>query len=129
MANIKSKNKSSSNLIKRETHIIDAKNQVLGRLASKISVLLRGKHKECFVPNKDVGDFVIVENIDRILVTGKKMDNKIYYRHTGYLGGLKQKTFRELFKQNPEQVLKKAVFGMLPKNRLRPKQIKRLKIK
>ena len=113
--------------MKRETHIIDAKNRPLGRLASEIAVLLRGKHKESFLPNKDMGDFVIVKNIKRLLVTGKKLNNKIYYRHTGYLGGLKEKTFKELFTEKPLEVLKKAVFGMLPKNKLRPKQIKRLK--
>lgn len=117
-----------NNTMERQTHIIDAKNRPLGRLAVEIAILLRGKHKEAFLPNKDIGDFVIIKNIKRILVTGKKSSNKIYYRHTGYLGGLKEKTFKQVFKEKPSYVLKKAVFGMLPKNKLRPKQIKRLKI-
>lgn len=113
--------------MQRNTHTIDATNKVLGRLATEIAVLLRGKHKPDFVPNKDVGDFVIVKSVDKIKVTGKKFDKKIYYHHTGYLGGLKDVPFKKVFERNPEEVLKKAVFGMLPKNKLRAKQIKRLK--
>jgi len=111
-----------------KTHIIDASNKVLGRLATEIAILLRGKNKPDFVPNKDMGDFVAVKNINKIRLTGKKKEKKIYYHHTGYLGGLKEIPFEKLFEKNPGEVLRKAVFGMLPKNKLRAKQIKRLKI-
>ncbi len=111
--------------MERETHIIDAKDRPLGRLAVEIAVILRGKHKESFAPHKDAGDFVVVKNIGSISFTGKKKDGKIYYRHTGYLGGLKEKPLKKL---SPEEVLKKAVFGMVPNNKLRQKQMKRLKI-
>ena len=113
--------------MERETYTIDAKNKILGRLATEIAVLLRGKNKPDFVPYKDMGDFVVVKNTDNIKVTGKKLEQKIYYRHTGYLGGLKKTPLKKLFKKDPAEVLKKAVFGMLPKNKLRAKQIKRLK--
>ncbi len=115
--------------MKRKTHTIDATDKVLGRLATEIAILLRGKNKPDFMPNKDIGDFVIVKNFNKIKITGKKFDNKIYYRHTGYLGGLKKVPFKKLFEKDPEEVLKKAVFGMLPINKLRAKQIKRLKTK
>lgn len=114
--------------MKRKTHLIDATNKVFGRLVSEVAILLRGKHKPNFVPYKDLGDFVILKNVDKIRLTGKKIDQKIYYRHSGYLGGLKEIPFKRLFKKNPGQVFKKAVWGMLPKNKLRSKQIKRLKI-
>jgi large subunit ribosomal protein L13 len=111
-----------------KTHTIDATDKVLGRLAAEIAVLLRGKHKPNFLPYKDMGDFVVVKNIDKIRLTGKKMEKKKYFRHTGYLGSLKAVSLKRLFKTNPRQVLKKAVFGMLPKNKLRARQIKKLKI-
>ena len=114
--------------MKRETHTIDATGKVLGRLASEIAVLLRGKNKPDFLPSRDMGDFVVVKNVAKIKITGKKFDKKIYYHHTGYLGGLKKASFKELFRKDPAKVFKKAVFGMLPKNKLRDKQIKRLKI-
>jgi len=101
----------------------------LGRVATEISVLLRGKNKPDFAPNKDIGDNIIILNIDKIKVTGKKYNNKIYYRHSGYLGGLKQAPYKKVFENNPPEVLRRAVFGMLPKNKLRSKQIKRLKFK
>jgi len=112
--------------MKRETHTIDAAGKVLGRLASKIAILLRGKHKPDFVPYLDGGDFVVVKNVDRIKLTGKKMKQKIYYKYSGYPGGLKKKPMIELLRIKPELVLKKTVFGMLPKNKLRIKMIKRL---
>jgi len=112
--------------MQRETHTIDAAGKVLGRLAAEIAILLRGKHKPDFVPNKDMGDFVIIKNIAQIKFTGKKFEKKIYYHHTGYLGGLKKITLNKLFEKDPAKVLKRAVFGMLPKNKLRAKQIKRL---
>jgi len=114
--------------MERKTHTIDATNKILGRLATEIAVLLRGKNKTDFAPNKDIGDFVVVKNIKEIKVYGKKFEKKIYYHHTGYLGGLKETPFKKLFKRDPGEVLKKAVFGMLSKNKLRAKQIKRLKI-
>jgi large subunit ribosomal protein L13 len=113
--------------MERETHKIDASGKVLGRLASEIVVLLRGKHKPFFVPHKDMGDFVLVKNVSQLRFTGKKMDQKKYYHHSGYLGGLKETPLKTLFEKRPEEVLKRAVYGMLPKNKLRPKQIKRLK--
>lgn len=114
--------------MERKTHTIDASGKILGRLATQIAILLRGKHKPAFVPNKDIGDFVIVKNIDKIRLTGKKAESKIYYHHTGYLGGLKAVSFKKLFEKDPAEVLKRTVFGMLPKNKLSKKQIKRLKI-
>jgi len=114
--------------IKRENHIIDAEGKTLGRLATQISVLLRGKNKPGFEAYKDEGDFVIIKNVDKLKVTGKKFENKIYYHHTGYLGGLKEQTMKELkIRKGSEEILRKAVMGMLTKNKLRARQIKRLK--
>ena len=113
----------------RDTHTIDATNKILGRLAVEIAALLRGKHKTDFVPYKDMGDFVNVNNIDKMKVTGKKIEQKIYYHHSGYLGGLKETPLKKLIENKEmDKVLKMAVFGMLPGTKLRPKQIKRLKI-
>ncbi|KPJ56082.1 50S ribosomal protein L13 [Parcubacteria bacterium DG_74_2] len=114
--------------MKRETHTINASGKVLGRLATEIAVLLRGKHKPEFVLYKDIGDFVIVKNVAQIKFTGKKMEQKIYFHHSGYLGGLKEAPLKKLFEKDPAEVLKKAVWGMLPKNKLRAEQIKRLKV-
>jgi large subunit ribosomal protein L13 len=113
--------------MERETHKIDAKNQVLGRLVVRVSTLLRGKHRPDFAPYKDTGDFVVIKNIKDIKVTGKKMDNKKYYRHSGYLGGLKEEKMRDIFEKDPSEVFKKAVYGMMPHNKLKKEQIKRLK--
>ena len=115
--------------MKKETHTIDAKDQILGRLATQVATLLRGKQRTDFAPNKDIDDVVVIKNVDKIKVTGKKYTDKIYYRHTGYMGGLKEVTYKKLFEKDPSEVLKKAVYGMLPKNKLRDKQIKRLKFK
>jgi large subunit ribosomal protein L13 len=114
--------------MERKTHTIDAAGKVLGRLASEIAVLLRGKQKPDFVPYKDMGDFVVVKNVEKIKITGKKLEQKKYYRHSGYLGGLKEIPLKTLFKERPAEVFKKAVLGMLPKNKLRAKMIKRLKL-
>lgn len=114
--------------MERNTHIIDATNQPLGRLATRIAVLLRGKHKPSFLSHQDAGDFVEVKNIEKIKLTGKKKKGKVYYRYSGYPGGLKKRTLEQLFEQSPALVLRKAVYGMLPKNKLRARQIKRLKI-
>lgn len=113
--------------MKRETHTIDATDKVLGRLATQIAVLLIGKHKSTFDPSRDEGDIVIVKNADKLKITGKKMEQKKYYRHSGYLGHQKEIPLKRLFKQRPNEVLRRAVNGMLPKTRLRAKQIKRLK--
>jgi large subunit ribosomal protein L13 len=114
--------------IQREWFVIDAKDQTLGRLATQIAVLLRGKHKPMFAPHMDVGDYVIVLNCDKIRVTGRKLDQKFYYRHSGYPGGLKSESLRDMLRQHPERVIQTAVRGMLPKNRLGRKMIKKLKI-
>jgi len=114
--------------IERNWLIVDAKDQRLGRLATRIADNLRGKTKPVYTPHIDTGDFVVVINASRIAVTGRKMDNKIYYRHTGYPGGLKQRTLAEMMKKKPEEVIRLAVKGMLPKNRLGRAQLKKLKI-
>jgi len=114
-------------IVKRENHIIDAEGKVLGRLSTQIAVLLRGKHKPTFAPHKDIGDFVIIKNVEKLKFTGKKFKNKIYYRHTGYLGGLKKATLEDIYGKSPSEVLRRAVYGMLTKNKLRAIQIKRLK--
>jgi len=113
--------------MERKTYKIDAEGKILGRLAVKLSILLRGKYKPEFVSYKDMGDFVIIKNIKKIKVTGKKMDDKIYYHHSGYLGGMKKTPMKRLFKKDPSEILKKAVFGLIPNNKLRNEQLKRLK--
>ena len=114
--------------MKRQTNTIDATDKILGRLATEIVILLRGKHRPNFIPSKDVGDFVIVKNIKKVKFTGKKIAQKKYFHHTGYLGHLKEIPLKKLFEKKPAEVLRKAVWGMLPKNRLRKEMIKRLKI-
>lgn len=114
--------------MKRNTQTIDATGKPLGRCAVEIVRLLRGKNKPDFMPHKDEGDFVVVKNIKKIRFSGRKLKQKVYYHHTGYPGGLKKVPLEKLFKKSPEEVLKKAVWGMLPGNKLRPKMIKRLKI-
>ncbi len=114
--------------MERKTHIIDATNQVLGRLAVRVANLLHGKNKPGFLPYQDLGDFVIIKNVDKLKVTGKKLEQKIYYNFTGYIGHLKATPLKKMLKENPTEVLRRAVFGMLPKNKLRAKMIKRLKI-
>jgi len=116
--------------MKRETKTIDAKDRVLGRLAVEIALLLRGKGKPDFAPNKDIGDIVVVENVNEMKVTGKKLKDKLYKSHTGWPGGFKQKTMQQIVeKKGFQEVLRRAVYGMLPKNKLRQEQIKRLKFK
>jgi large subunit ribosomal protein L13 len=110
-----------------KTHKIDAEGKILGKLAAEISVLLRGKNKPGFVPYKDMGDAVIVKNADKIKVTGKKAADKIYYSHSGYLGGLKETPLEKLIEKQPSEALRRAVLGMFPKNKLADLQIKRLK--
>ena len=113
--------------MERKIHTIDATDKVLGRLATQIVILLRGKHKPDFAPHKDTGDFVVIKNADKIRLTGRKRGQKMYYRHTGYLGGLKEVSLRKIFEREPGEILRRAVYGMLSKNKLRAKQIKRLK--
>jgi large subunit ribosomal protein L13 len=112
----------------RKWIVVDAEGQVLGRLASQIAMRLRGKHLPQFTPHVDTGDFVIVVNADKIVLTGKKWDQKVYYRHTGYLGGLKSTTAKKLNQKHPERLVHFAVRGMLPKNRLSRKLLKKLKV-
>jgi large subunit ribosomal protein L13 len=104
--------------IEREWWVVDATDQTLGRLATQIASLLRGKHKPIFTPHVDCGDYVVVINAERIHVTGQKLDQKMYYRHSGYPGGLKTISLRDQLKKRPERVIESAVRGMLPKNRL-----------
>ena len=111
------------------THKIDTEGKILGRMAVEISGLLRGKQKTDFEPGKDIGDFVEVENADKIKLTGRKLESKKYYRHSGYLGGLKEVPIKKVLEEDPSKIILKAVRGMMPKNRLSGKQIKRLKFK
>ena len=106
--------------------VIDAKDQVLGRLASQIAYRIRGKHNPLYTPHVDTGDWVVVVNADKVRLTGNKMGQKIYYRHSGYIGGIKSQTVKEMLGKKPEDVLRKAVRGMLPKNRLGRKLGKKL---
>jgi large subunit ribosomal protein L13 len=114
--------------IAREWYVVDAEGQTLGRLATRIADTLRGKGKPQYTPHVDSGDFVIVVNADKIRVTGNKLDQKRYYRHSGYPGGLRSRTLREQLDRRPTEVLRSAVKGMLPKNRLARQQINKLKI-
>ena len=108
--------------------VVDANGQTLGRLATQIAGVLRGKGKPAYTPHVDTGDFVVVVNAEKIRVTGNKLDQKIYYRHSGYPGGLRERTLREQLDRRPEEVLRKAVKGMLPKNKLASAQLRKLKI-
>ncbi len=117
-----------SSEIKRDRHIIDAKGKVLGRLATEVARLLMGKHKTTFSRHLDTGDFVVVFNADKIIVSGNKEKQKLYYRHSGYPGSLKSTTLEAVLKTKPERVLENAVKGMLPKTRLRKNMIKKLKV-
>ncbi|OGU54494.1 MAG: 50S ribosomal protein L13 [Ignavibacteria bacterium RBG_13_36_8] len=112
----------------RKWYLVDAKDQILGRLAAGVARVIRGKHKPIFTPNMDTGDFVIVINADKVRMTGKRELQKTYFSHSGYPGGVKIKSFTELMQKNPEEVVHRAVKGMLPKNRLGRKLIKKLKV-
>ena len=112
----------------KEWYIIDAKKAVLGRLASKVASVLRGKHKPTYLPYVDNGDFIIVVNAGKVKVTGNKMNDKKYHKHTGYIGNLKTSTLGDMLKKNPSFVIKNAVKGMLPKSSLGRDMIKKLKI-
>lgn len=114
--------------IERRWYVVDAEGQTLGRLASKIAPILKGKHKAIYSPHLDCGDFVVVVNADKVHVTGRKMDQKFYYRHSGYPGGIKSISLRDQLARHPERVVQAAVRGMLPKNKLGRQMIKKLKV-
>jgi large subunit ribosomal protein L13 len=118
----------SATEIKREWRVVDASGQVLGRLASQVAKLLIGKHKSIYTPYLDTGDYVIVLNVAKVKLSGKKVNQKIYYHHSGYPGGLKEVTFQELFSRDPTQVVEAAVKGMLPKSRLGRAMFKKLRV-
>ncbi|MGW8284891.1 MAG: 50S ribosomal protein L13 [Candidatus Deferrimicrobiaceae bacterium] len=113
----------------QEWHVVDAQNQVLGRLATRVASVLQGKHKPTYTPNADIGDFVIVVNADKVKLTGKKVTDKSYYRHSGYIGGLKETTAgKVLASKHPERIIEWAVRGMLPKSRLGDRLFTKLKV-
>jgi large subunit ribosomal protein L13 len=114
--------------IEREWYVVDAEGQTLGRLASEIAKVLRGKHKPIYTPHLDTGDFVVVINAEKVHVTGRKMDQKMYYRHSGYPGGLTAVTLREQLQKHPTRVIRSAVKGMLPHNRLGRAMMRKLKV-
>jgi large subunit ribosomal protein L13 len=116
------------NEIERKWYVVDAEDKILGRLATEIASRLRGKHKPTFSPFIDNGDFIVVTNADKIQLTGKKWDDKKYYHHTGYMGGIKEATAKELLEKQPTDLVFKAVKGMLPKNKLGRAQLKKLKV-
>lgn len=114
--------------IDREWYVVDASEYELGRLATRIAMVLRGKHKPTFTPHVDAGGFVVVVNADKVRLTGRKLDQKFYYRYSGYPGGLKSAVARDVREDDPERMLREAVKGMLPKNRLSRQLIKKLKV-
>ena len=114
--------------IERRWYVVDASGKTLGRLASEVAQVVRGKHKPIYSPSIDAGDFVIVVNAERIHVTGNKLDDKVYYRHSSYPGGLKEVPLRRMLEKHPTRVIRHAVKGMLPKNRLGRKMLKKLKV-
>ena len=118
----------SPKTIERKWFVVDAAGQTLGRLASEVAKVLRGKNKPIFTPHIDTGDYVIVVNADKIAVTGKKMEQKRYYRHSDYIGGLKSVSLREMMEKKPEEVVRKAVKGMLPKGPLGSEMLKKLHV-
>ncbi len=114
--------------IEKEWFVVDARGATLGRLATQVASILRGKHKPTYTPHADAGDFVVVVNADKVHLTGRKMDQKMYYWYTGYPGGIKGRTARQMLDRKPEEVLRRAVKGMLPKNNLGRKMMTKLKI-
>ena len=112
----------------RDWYLVDAKNKTLGRLSTEIAIRLRGKHKPIYTPHVDTGDFIVVINASKITVTGKKMEDKMYYKHTGYIGNMKSTNLATMMKKNPETVLMKSVRGMLPKTKLGNAMIKKLRV-
>ncbi len=114
--------------IEKKWYVVDAEGKVLGRLASEIATILRGKHKPNYSPFMDVGDFIVVVNAEKVKLTGAKLDNKMYYRHSGYIGGITEQTAKEVLEKKPENLLRLAVKGMLSKNTMGRQQLKKLKI-
>ena len=114
--------------VEHQWHIVDATDKVLGRLASQLAQVLKGKHRPTYAPHMDMGDHVVVVNVDKIRVTGSKADKKLYHRHTGYPGGLRTTSFEQMMLDHPDRVLKKAVWGMLPNNRLGRQLLKKLRV-
>ena len=123
-----STNRLSAKNIRRKWHLIDAKDKILGRLASEIAMILMGKNKPSFVPYLDTGDFVVVTNASKVKLTGKKMQEKVYTRHSGYPAGIKVETFDKVIKNKPEHVIEHAVGGMIPRSKLGRQMIKKLKV-
>ena len=117
-----------SHEVRRDWYLVNAQGRTLGRLATAIASRLRGKHKPEYTPHVDTGDYIVVVNAEKIRVTGTKLKDKVYHRHTGYIGSLKSETLRDKLKRDPEQVLKLAVKGMLPRNPLGRKMLRKLKI-
>lgn len=114
--------------VERKWYVIDVKGQVVGRAATQIATILRGKHKPTYTPHVDTGDHVIVLNADKVVLTGKKMDQKMYWKHTGYIGGLRETSARKMMDKKPEYILQHAVVGMLPHNALGRKMAKKLRV-
>lgn len=114
--------------ITRKWYVVDAEGLALGRVASQVANILRGKNKPIYTPNVDTGDFVIIINADKVILTGKKLDQKIYYKHSGFVGGLKETKYRKLLAEKPEEAMRHAVVGMLPKGPLGRQMAKKLKI-
>ena len=114
--------------IEKNWHLIDASDKVLGRLATEIATILRGKKKPIFTPHMDAGDYVVVVNAEKVVLTGNKLEKKTYYRHSGYVGGLKETTAKEMLEKKPENLIKFAVKGMLPKTSLGRRQLTKLKV-
>jgi large subunit ribosomal protein L13 len=114
--------------VEQKWYVVDAKDAVLGRLAVKIATQITGKNKTIYTPNTDTGDFVIVINAEKIKLTGRKLDNKVYYRHSGYPGGLRAETARDRMKRCPEKIITDAVWGMIPKGRLGRAMLRKLKV-
>ena len=114
--------------IDRNWYLVDAQNKTLGRLSTEIAIRLRGKHKPIYTPHVDTGDYIVVVNASKIRVTGKKMTDKVYYKHTGYIGNLKSENLETMLEKYPERVLMKSVRGMLPKNKLGRAMIKKLRV-
>ncbi|MGZ5333145.1 MAG: 50S ribosomal protein L13 [Solirubrobacterales bacterium] len=112
----------------RDWYVVDAQGKTLGRLATQLADILRGKRKPEYTPHCDTGDFVVVVNAEKITVTGRKLEQKRYYRHTGYPGGIRSRTLAEMLDRQPEEVIRKAVKGMLPRNRLARQQLRKLKV-
>ena len=114
--------------VERKWYVIDAEGRTLGRLASEIARVLRGKNKPHYTPHVDVGDFVVVVNAQKVVVTGKKAEQKVYRRHSGYPGGMKETSYERMLERRPEEIVRRAVYGMMPKSRLARQQMRKLKI-